>query len=69
MLTDEGAFAKRILEDSRHGLITLLPGDVIATGAPSGVGHARGLYLKPGDVVTITIQGLGSIRNPVIAGF
>jgi len=50
-------------------LITLLPGDVIATGTPSGVGHARGLYLKPGDVVTITIEGLGSIRNPVIAGF
>ena len=50
-------------------LITLLPGDVIATGTPPGVGHARGLYLKPGDVVTITIEGLGSIRNPVIAGF
>ena len=50
-------------------LITLLPGDVIATGTPPGVGHARGLYLKPGDVVTITIEVLGSIRNPVIAGF
>jgi 2,4-didehydro-3-deoxy-L-rhamnonate hydrolase len=50
-------------------LITLLPGDVIGTGTPSGVGHARGLYLKPGDLVAITIEGLGSIRNPVIAGF
>ena len=49
-------------------LLTLLPGDVIATGTPPGVGHARGLYLKPGDVVTITIEGLGSIRNPVVAG-
>jgi 2,4-diketo-3-deoxy-L-fuconate hydrolase len=50
-------------------LLTLLPGDVIATGTPSGVGHARGLYLKPGDAVTITIEGLGTMRNPVIAGY
>lgn len=50
-------------------LITLLPGDVIATGTPSGVGHARGLYLRPGDRVKITIEGLGTIENPVIAGF
>ncbi len=50
-------------------LITLLPGDVIATGTPSGVGHARGLYLKPGDTVKITIEGLGTIKNPVVAGF
>ena len=50
-------------------LMTLLPGDVIATGTPSGVGHAQGLYLKPGDTVKINIEGLGTIRNPVIAGF
>ena len=50
-------------------LLTLLPGDVIATGTPPGVGHARGVYLKPGDTVTITIEGLGSIRNPVVADF
>ena len=50
-------------------LLTLLPGDVIATGTPPGVGHARGVYLKPGDTVSITIEELGSIRNPVVAGF
>ena len=50
-------------------LLTLLPGDVIATGTPPGVGHARGLYLKPGDIVSIEIEGLGSMRNPVAAGF
>jgi len=50
-------------------LFTLLPGDVIATGTPPGVGHARGVYLKSGDVVSITIEGLGSIRNTVAAGF
>jgi 2-keto-4-pentenoate hydratase/2-oxohepta-3-ene-1,7-dioic acid hydratase in catechol pathway len=50
------------------GLLTLLPGDVIATGTPPGVGHARGVYLKPGDVVNITIENLGFMRNPVVAG-
>jgi len=50
-------------------LLTLLPGDVIATGTPPGVGHARGLYLRPGDTVSITIEGLGSIKNPVVADF
>jgi 2-keto-4-pentenoate hydratase/2-oxohepta-3-ene-1,7-dioic acid hydratase in catechol pathway len=50
------------------GLLTLLPGDVIATGTPPGVGHARGVYLKPGDVVNITIEDLGFMRNPVVAG-
>jgi 2-keto-4-pentenoate hydratase/2-oxohepta-3-ene-1,7-dioic acid hydratase in catechol pathway len=49
-------------------LFTLLPGDVIGTGTPPGVGHARGVYLKPGDAVSITIEGLGSMRNPVVAG-
>jgi 2-keto-4-pentenoate hydratase/2-oxohepta-3-ene-1,7-dioic acid hydratase in catechol pathway len=50
-------------------LLTLLPGDVIATGTPAGVGHPRGKYLKPGDVVTITIEKLGTLRNPVMAGY
>jgi 2-keto-4-pentenoate hydratase/2-oxohepta-3-ene-1,7-dioic acid hydratase in catechol pathway len=46
-------------------VVTLEPGDVIATGTPSGVGVARGLYLRDGDVVRVTIDGLGSIINPV----
>jgi len=50
-------------------LLTLLPGDVIATGTPPGVGHARGIYLKPGDTVTIKIEGLGTLTNRVIAGY
>jgi 2,4-diketo-3-deoxy-L-fuconate hydrolase len=50
-------------------LLTLLPGDVIATGTPPGVGHARGLYLKSGDAVTITVEKLGSMKNPVVAGY
>jgi 2-keto-4-pentenoate hydratase/2-oxohepta-3-ene-1,7-dioic acid hydratase in catechol pathway len=48
---------------------TLEPGDVIATGTPSGVGHFRKppVYLKPGDVVRIEIEKVGVQQNPVIA--
>ena len=48
---------------------TLRPGDVIATGTPGGVGFARTppVWMKPGDVVEITIEGVGTIRNRVVA--
>jgi 2-keto-4-pentenoate hydratase/2-oxohepta-3-ene-1,7-dioic acid hydratase in catechol pathway len=46
-------------------IVTLEPGDVIATGTPSGVGASRGLYLRPGDLVRTTIDGLGTLDNPV----
>jgi 2-keto-4-pentenoate hydratase/2-oxohepta-3-ene-1,7-dioic acid hydratase in catechol pathway len=47
----------------------LLPGDIISTGTPPGVGLGRTpkRWLKPGETVTVTIEGLGSITNPVIA--
>jgi acylpyruvate hydrolase len=47
-------------------IITLNPGDIIATGTPGGVGHARtpAVYLGDGDVVTTTIDGVGECRNP-----
>jgi 2-keto-4-pentenoate hydratase/2-oxohepta-3-ene-1,7-dioic acid hydratase in catechol pathway len=45
--------------------LTIRPGDVISTGTPAGVGRPRGIYLKPGDEVTITIEGLGTLRNRV----
>jgi 2-keto-4-pentenoate hydratase/2-oxohepta-3-ene-1,7-dioic acid hydratase in catechol pathway len=47
----------------------LLPGDVISTGTPPGVGLGRTpkRWLKPGETVTVTIEGLGSLVNPVIA--
>jgi 2-keto-4-pentenoate hydratase/2-oxohepta-3-ene-1,7-dioic acid hydratase in catechol pathway len=47
--------------------LTLQPGDVIATGTPAGVGKARGRYLAPGDEVRIEIDGIGTLRNPVLA--
>ncbi|MER7692465.1 fumarylacetoacetate hydrolase family protein [Streptomyces sp. NPDC097610] len=42
---------------------TLEPGDVIATGTPSGVGHKRGLYLRSGTEVRIEIEGIGTLVN------
>jgi len=47
---------------------TLMPGDVIATGTGSGVGHPKQKYLKPGDTCRIEIEKLGSIENPIVAG-
>jgi len=58
--------AEQIEALSEH--FTLLPGDVIATGTGSGVGHPKGRYLNPGDMVRIEIEKLGELRNPVIAG-
>ena len=48
---------------------TLRPGDVIATGTPGGVGFARKppVWLQPGDVVEVTIEQIGTIRNRVVA--
>jgi acylpyruvate hydrolase len=50
-------------------VMTLEPGDVVATGTPSGVGFARNppRFLQPGDVVRVEIEGLGTLVNPVVA--
>jgi 2-keto-4-pentenoate hydratase/2-oxohepta-3-ene-1,7-dioic acid hydratase in catechol pathway len=49
--------------------MTLLPGDVISTGTPAGVGLGMKppAYLKPGDVVELGIEGLGESRQKVVA--
>ncbi|MGP3534223.1 fumarylacetoacetate hydrolase family protein [Microbacterium sp. RD1] len=44
-------------------VVTLHPGDLIFTGTPAGVGAPRGLFLRPGDALTSTIEGVGSITN------
>ncbi len=44
-------------------LMTLEPGDIISTGTPSGVGLATGNFLKAGDTIECTIQGLGTLTN------
>jgi 2-keto-4-pentenoate hydratase/2-oxohepta-3-ene-1,7-dioic acid hydratase in catechol pathway len=47
----------------------LLPGDIISTGTPPGVGLGRNpkRWLRPGETVTVTVEGLGSLINPVVA--
>jgi 2-keto-4-pentenoate hydratase/2-oxohepta-3-ene-1,7-dioic acid hydratase in catechol pathway len=47
--------------------MTLLPGDIIATGTPAGVGAAQGRFLRDGDTVEVEIDGLGTLRNKVRA--
>ena len=58
----------RILAELSLGM-TLEPGDIIATGTPPGIGHARKPpeYLKPGDVMETEIAGIGSLRNVITA--
>jgi acylpyruvate hydrolase len=46
--------------------MTLLPGDVIATGTPAGVGAAQGRFLRAGDTVEVEIDGLGTLTNPIV---
>jgi 2-keto-4-pentenoate hydratase/2-oxohepta-3-ene-1,7-dioic acid hydratase in catechol pathway len=50
-------------------LATLQPGDLLATGTPAGVGTARvpPIYLKAGDRSVCTIEGIGTLSNPVEA--
>ena len=47
----------------------LAPGDVIATGTPGGVGFARTppVWMHPGDVIEVTVEGIGTIRNRIVA--
>jgi len=49
-------------------VMTLEPGDVISTGTPAGVGFTRRppIYLQPGDIVEIEVEGIGILRNPVV---
>ena len=51
------------------GFTTLRPGDVIASGTPGGVGFARTppVWLTPGDTIEVTVEGIGTISNKVVA--
>jgi 2-keto-4-pentenoate hydratase/2-oxohepta-3-ene-1,7-dioic acid hydratase in catechol pathway len=50
-------------------VMTLEPGDIIATGTPAGVGAARSpqRFLRPGDTVRVEIEGMDTLENPVMA--
>jgi len=67
--TSKMAFSVAELVTFLSSGMTLMPGDIIATGTPAGVGFVRDpkVFLKAGDEVTIEIEGLGSLTNPVEA--
>jgi len=66
--TDDMIFDVPTLIAFLSGSTTLLPGTVILTGTPPGVGFARHppVWLKPGDVVTVEIDKIGALTNPVV---
>jgi 2-keto-4-pentenoate hydratase/2-oxohepta-3-ene-1,7-dioic acid hydratase in catechol pathway len=61
-------FDVRTLIEFLSGSTTLLPGTVILTGTPHGVGMARTppVFLKAGDTVTVEIEKIGQLTNPVV---
>ncbi len=63
-------FDVRYLVSYLSTLITLAPGDLIATGTPAGVGHGMKppVYMNPGDVCRLEITGLGSLESPIKEG-
>ena len=66
--TRELVFGVPALIEYISSVVTLEPGDVVATGTPAGVGFARKppRYLHAGDEVVIRIEGIGELRNPVV---
>lgn len=65
--TDDLIFSVKTLVKTLSASQTLQPGDVIATGTPAGVGFGLKppVFLKPGDVVEISVTGLGTLRNKI----
>jgi len=66
--TDRLIFDVATLVSIISDAMTLLPGDLIVTGTPAGIGHSRTpkLYMKPGDVVEVEIEGIGVLRNRIV---
>jgi 2-keto-4-pentenoate hydratase/2-oxohepta-3-ene-1,7-dioic acid hydratase in catechol pathway len=67
--TRELAFGVPQLIEYLSSITPLLAGDIVSTGTPAGVGLGRTpkRWLRPGETVTVTVQGLGSLSNPVAA--
>ena len=67
--TADLVFGVRRLVAFASAVMTLEPGDLILTGTPSGIGYARTppVSMAPGDVVEVEIEGIGVLRNPVVA--
>ena len=65
--TSEMVFSPEEQIEFASAMISLEPGDVLSTGTPAGVGHGAGTYLQVGDVVETEVEGLGAMRNNVVA--
>jgi 2-keto-4-pentenoate hydratase/2-oxohepta-3-ene-1,7-dioic acid hydratase in catechol pathway len=67
--TRELVFSIPELIEYISSITPLLPGDIVSTGTPSGVGMGRNpkRWLRPGETVTVTVEGIGSLANPVVA--
>lgn len=67
--TRELVFKIPALIEYLSSITPLLPGDIVSTGTPPGVGLGRTpkRWLKPGETVTVTVEGLGALINPVVA--
>ncbi len=67
--TSEMIFSVRELIEKLSAVTPLLPGDVIFTGTPSGVGmgHTPQRFLRPGDVLTSAIEGIGDLRQRFVS--
>ena len=66
--TSDWVFPLPVLLSRLSQVMTLEPGDLVSTGTPAGVGVFRKppVFLKPGDVVRLEIEGIGVLENPVI---
>ena len=66
---DSECLARACLDQMRK--CSLEPGDIVTTGTPAGVGCFRNppRYLIPGDVVSVEVEKVGRLTNPVVAGY
>ncbi len=66
--TSDWVFPLPVLLSRLSRVMTLEPGDVVSTGTPAGVGVFRKpqVFLKPGDIVRLEIEGIGALENPVV---
>ncbi len=64
--TAEMVFPVAAIIEFISSFVTLVPGDIISTGTTAGVGHAKGKFLKAGDVMEAWIEQIGTLRSPVV---
>jgi 2-keto-4-pentenoate hydratase/2-oxohepta-3-ene-1,7-dioic acid hydratase in catechol pathway len=61
--TSDMIFPVEVMVSYFSHVMTLLPGDLILTGSPAGIGR-----MEPGDMVEVTIEGIGTLHHTVVAG-